>query len=94
MMDRYTTKTVIFENAFTLDDGDEIFPPGSYTVETQEVLLGGLSFEAYRRVRCMIDVPSASGPLDLKRTVTITPGALDDALHRDETASRAPRDGA
>jgi hypothetical protein len=83
---RTTKKTVIFANSFTLGDFDEVLPPGPYDVETDEELLEGLSFHAYRRTLTLIHLPAKSGNPGLSRTLTIDPNELDAALKRD-TAS-------
>lgn len=84
---RTTKKTVTFANPFTLGDFDEILPAGTYDVETDEELLEGLSFHAYRRILTLIQLPVKSGHLGLLRTLTIDPNELDAALARDLAAS-------
>ncbi|HSR56277.1 MAG TPA: hypothetical protein VLN73_08540 [Alphaproteobacteria bacterium] len=51
---RTTKKTVTFVNSFKLGDFEEVLPPGTYDVETDEELLEGLSFHAYRRILTLI----------------------------------------
>ena len=80
---RTTKKTVTFANPFILGDFDEVLPPGTYEVETDEELLEGLSFHAYRRILTMIHLPAKSGRLGLSRTLTINPDELEAALRRD-----------
>ena len=80
---RTTKKTVTFVNPFTLGDSDEIFPPGTYEVETDEELLEGLSFRAYRRTLTLIHLPGESGIPGLSQVLTIDPNELDAALKRD-----------
>lgn len=86
---RTTSKTVIFANSFTLGDFDEVLPPGSYNVETDEELLEGLSFRAYRRTLTLIHLPAKSGLPGLSRTLTIDPDELDAALKRDAASGTA-----
>jgi len=85
---RTTKKTVIFTNSFTLGDFGEILPPGSYNVETDEELLEGVSFHAYRRTLSLIHLPAKSG---LSRTLTIDPNELDAALERDAASGPVSR---
>jgi hypothetical protein len=75
MMLRTTTKTVTFRRPFWLKGVDRLLPPADYRVMTDEELIEGLSFPAYRRVATIIVVPAPSGaavemvtidPLDLK----------------------------
>jgi hypothetical protein len=80
---RTSTKTVTFKRPFVLGDMDELLPPGDYTVETQEELVPGVSFLAYRRVSVVVHLPSPSGDPALTRTVSLHPRVLDEALLRD-----------
>lgn len=80
---RTTKKTVTFANSFKLGDFEEVLPPGTYEVETDEELLEGLSFHAYRRTLTLIHLPAKSGRGELTRTLTIDPNELDAALKRD-----------
>lgn len=81
---RTTKKTLTFANPFLLGDFDEVLPPGAYDVETDEELLEGLSFLAYRRILTLIHLPAKPGHRGLSRTLTIDPNELDAALKRDE----------
>jgi hypothetical protein len=80
---RTSTKTVTFKRPFVLGDMDELLPPGDYTVETQEELVPGVSFLAYRRVSVVVHLPSPSGDPAQTRTVSLHPRVLDEALLRD-----------
>ena len=51
---RTSRKSVTFTQPFSLSGFDEVQPAGTYTVETDEELLPGLSFPAYRRVATLI----------------------------------------
>ncbi len=86
---RTTKKTVIFANSFKLGDFEEVLPPGPYDVETDEELLEGLSFHAYRRILTQIHLPAKSGKPGLSRTLTIDPDQLDAALKRDAASGTA-----
>ncbi|MEX2642391.1 MAG: hypothetical protein WD270_02990 [Acetobacterales bacterium] len=86
---RTTRTTVTFTNPFTLGGLDEILPPGTYNVETDEELLGGLSFLAYRRILTLLHLPPGPGHPGLRRTLTVDPGELESALLRDEAAAAA-----
>ncbi|NMM45843.1 LamB/YcsF family protein [Rhodospirillaceae bacterium KN72] len=83
MTGRTIKSTVTFNAPFTLGDLGEVFPPGAYTVETDEELLTGISFHAYRRVLTLIHIPASTGDPNLMRTLTIQNEALDAALARD-----------
>jgi hypothetical protein len=61
MMLRTTTKTVTFRRPFWLKGVDRLLPPADYRVMTDEELIEGLSFPAYRRISTAIFVPAPSG---------------------------------
>ena len=84
---RTTKTTVTFMHPFTLVDMDEVLPAGTYDVDTDEELLEGVSFEAYRRVRTLVYLPLKPGNSDLVRTLTIDPEALDSAIERDNASN-------
>jgi hypothetical protein len=86
-LERTTQKTVVFTHSFVLDEIDAPLPAGSYHVETDEELLPGLSFIAYRRVRTTITLPAIELVSSMTRqVVTIDPAQLETALAAD-TAS-------
>lgn len=87
MAARTTTKSVTFGHSFTLGEFEEILPPGIYEIETDEELIEGVSFQAYRRVLTVIRLPAASGNPSLMRALTIDPDDLDAAILRDRTAT-------
>jgi hypothetical protein len=80
MTARTHTKTVTFMRPFVLGEIDEVLPPGDYEVETDEELIEGVSFLAYRRVSVRIHLPSPNGNPALTRTVVLSPGVLDATL--------------
>ena len=84
MATRTTNKIVTFAKPFVLGDFDEVLPSGDYVVETDEELLQGLSFTAYRRIATIFYIPNKSGNPRLSRSLTIDPHELDKALARDQ----------
>jgi hypothetical protein len=81
MMMRTTTKTVTFHRPFYLKGVDRLLPPANYRVVTDEELLDGLSFPAYRRASTVIFVPAESGCA--VEMVTIDPSISKHAIDRD-----------
>jgi hypothetical protein len=81
MMLRTTTKTVTFRRPFWLKGVDRLLPPADYRVMTDEELIEGLSFPAYRRVATVIFVPAPSGAA--VEMVTIDPLDLQAVQERD-----------
>jgi hypothetical protein len=81
MTNRTISKIVTFIQPFMLEGFEGMQPAGSYLVETEEELLQGLSFPAWRRVWTTIRLTSA--PNGLAQVATIDPQALDAALASD-----------
>jgi hypothetical protein len=55
-MTRTARKTVTFAHPFALAGIDGVLPAGTYDVDTDEELIDGVSFLAWRRVATMIHV--------------------------------------
>jgi hypothetical protein len=85
---RTTSKTVTFIAPFFLSGLDEVVPAGRYTVETDEELLEGVSFPAYRRISTLIHLHVDGGVVE---TVVIDPKELDAALARDVEMAETKR---
>jgi hypothetical protein len=90
---RTTETTVIFDHPWSIRGFEGELPAGSYTVETEEEMLTGVSFPAYRRVRTTIIVPGRSGNGRTRQLAEIEPADLAEALRRD-AALMEPRAGA
>ena len=58
---RTSKKTVTFRGAFVLDGFSEPQPPGDHIVETDEELLEGISFPAYRRIETLLRLHPKGG---------------------------------
>ena len=58
-------------------------PAGTYTVETDEELLPGLSFPAYRRIATLIFLRSRGGGPIVEEVVNIDPFELQAAQEKD-----------
>ena len=91
-MDRRTSRrTVTFARPFTLRGIDGEQAAGTYLVETDEELIPGLSFLAWRRVASLMFLPSRPGGSDLDRIATIDPLELEAAQARDAARRRDGR---
>jgi hypothetical protein len=86
MITRTSRKIVAFTHPFLLKGLDRILPPGDYPVITDEELIEGLSFSAYRRVSTMILVATRSRRASSVEMVTIDPSDLQAAQDRDAAA--------
>ncbi len=87
MTTRTTTKSVTFRRPFYLKGIDRLLPPADYRVVTDEEVIDGLSFAAYRRVSTVIFVPAELGcavemvtidPLDLQAAQDQDAGTLSE----------------
>jgi len=58
---RSRRETVTFKHPFRIRGVDRVLPPGSYEVITDDELIEGLSFAAFRRVATLIEVPAEVG---------------------------------
>ncbi len=90
---RTSRKTITFRRPFSLSGIDEVQPAGTYTVETNEELIEGLSFPAWRRTGTVLLLrqPAAAG---IEQDVDIDPQELEavqdsDALELPEAAIQA-----
>jgi hypothetical protein len=84
MTTRTSKQTVTFKRPFVLSGLDRVLPAGAYSVETDEALLEGLSFPAYRRVLTVIHLRPERGRPGVTETLAIDPNDLDAALKRDQ----------
>jgi hypothetical protein len=80
---RTSRKTVTFAQPFALSGIDEVQPAGTYTVETDEELLPGLSFPAYRRIATLMALRSRGGGPVVEEMLNIDPLQLQAAPERD-----------
>ncbi|AWJ85460.1 hypothetical protein TSH58p_17970 (plasmid) [Azospirillum sp. TSH58] len=83
MLARTSRRTVTFSHPFVLSGIDGVQPAGSYTVETDEELVDGLSFPVYRRVATVILLPALAGGTTLAQAATIDPLDLERAEQAD-----------
>jgi hypothetical protein len=89
---RTNHKTVTFTQPFSLSGIDGVQAAGTYTVETNEEPLQGVSFPAYRHMETLIFLPSRPGGALAQRVVNIDPLELEAAQKKD--ASIAALEGA
>ena len=87
---RTSKKTVTFGRPFVLGGFDEVLPAGAYIVETDEELLEGISFAAYRRILTLLHLPTRTGNPGLTGVLTIDPNELEVALERDRASMECP----
>jgi hypothetical protein len=85
MIARSLSKNVVFNRPFLLKGVDRMLPAGAYRVVTDEELIEGISFPAYRRVATMIFVPVPHGASSIEMVI-IDPLDLKAALERDSAS--------
>lgn len=83
MLSRTNRETVTFSHPFSLSGIDGVQPAGTYTVETDEELIDGLSIPVYRRIATVILLPAPVGGPVLFQVVAIDPLELAEAQQRD-----------
>ncbi|NML04162.1 hypothetical protein [Sphingomonas sp. G-3-2-10] len=79
MSTRTTRSTATFASSFRLKGVDELLPPGTYQVETDEEGVEGNERTVFRRAATLFYVPTASGT----RVCTVDPDDLAAALAAD-----------
>ena len=72
-----------FLQPFSLAGIEEQQTPGTYTVETIEESIDGLSFVAYRRISTTIVLLSPQYGAASRQAITIDPRDLEAAMRRD-----------
>jgi hypothetical protein len=87
MTARTSQRTVTFIRPFSLSGLDEAHPAGTYTVQTHEEAVPGLSFLAWRRTGTRIFLPSRPGGAFVEQLVDIDPLELEAAQERDAASA-------
>lgn len=75
MLNRTHREDIVFQRPFSLKGWAEPHPAGTYAVETEEELIEGLSFPAYRRVLTTI-TRLAARPGALVQAIPVDPQDL------------------
>jgi hypothetical protein len=87
MITRSRRETITFQHPFRIRGIDRLLPAGAYEVITDEEMIEGLSFPAFRRTATMIMVPAATQNSTMEM-VSIGSVDLADAQHADASVSR------
>ena len=82
MITRTRRDSIVFRRSFRLAGIGRELPAGDYPLVTDEELIEGLSFPAYRRVSTMMMVPAGS-KLAALEMVSVDPRDLEAAQVRD-----------
>lgn len=92
MMNRTTLTHIVFAHPFSLPGLDGLQPAGAYTIETEEELLEGLSFPAYRRTGTVMLLPAKPGSMITGQAVAVDPAELDAIAQAFRTGPEQARD--
>lgn len=92
MMNRTTLTHVVFARPFSLTGLDGLQPAGTYAIETEEELLEGLSFPAYRRTGTVMLLPARSGSMITGQAVAVDPVELAAIARASKTDLEQARD--
>jgi len=84
---RSRRETITFQHPFRIRGIDRLLPAGGYEVITDEEMIEGLSFPAFRRIATMIVVPAAEQSLTMEM-ISIGSVDLSDAQRMDASAPR------
>jgi hypothetical protein len=84
MSTRTTSKTITFQNTFTLSNLDGIQPPGTYRVVTDEEELSGESFVGFRRIATTLRLPAIAAASSSFELFQVDPEELAAALASDQ----------
>lgn len=86
MTTRSRRETITFQHPFQIRGIDRLLPPGDYEIITDEEMIEGLSFPAFRRVATMILVPAVAQNSAMEM-ISIGSVDLSDAQRIDASAS-------
>lgn len=81
-VERYSTQQVVFSSPFTLGRDREVYPPGTYDVETRTEAVERCGFAAFMRTATTLIIPTAIGTISRQ----VQGSDLDEALVRDQRA--------
>jgi hypothetical protein len=87
MTTRSRRETITFQHPFRIKGIDRLLPAGPYEVITDEEMIEGLSFAAFRRVATMIMVPAAPPRSSTMEVISISSVDLSDAQLIDASAA-------
>ena len=84
-MMRTRRSQITFQAPFRLRICDGVFPAGTYEVDTDEELIDGLSFVAYRRTATWIHLPAIGTKTMCHEVIMVQPSELETGI---ETAAK------
>ncbi|MEL6729304.1 MAG: hypothetical protein AAFP81_16255 [Pseudomonadota bacterium] len=83
MVRRTHKKTISFQFPFAIDEIRKVFPPGEYTIETEEESIPGSSIVHFRHVETVLVVRPPKGKPGPTHYWAVDPDELDKAIAKD-----------
>lgn len=83
MVRRIHKKVITFQFSFAIDEIRKVFPPGEYTIETEEESIPGASIIHFRHVETVLVVRPTNGEPGSTHFWAVNPDALDRAIAKD-----------
>jgi hypothetical protein len=89
MTTRTRRKLLTFAQPFLLRGIDAVVPAGTYRIDTDEELIDGLSFLAYRRTATWIHLPSITTKSGCSQLILVQPSELETGYESNERSTAA-----
>ena len=83
MVRRTKKKEIQFQFPFAIDEIRKVFPPGEYTIETEEESIPGSSVVHFRHVETVLVVRAPKGQPGPTHFWAVDPDALNKAIAKD-----------
>ena len=83
MVRRTNKKTINFQFPFVIAEIRKVFPPGEYTIETEEESIPGSSIVHFRHVETVLVVRPTAGKPGPTHFWSVDPDELDKAIAKD-----------
>lgn len=87
MVRRTNKKTITFQFPFAIDEIQKVFPPGEYTIETEEESIPGSSIIHFRHVETVLIVHAPDGIAGPTHCWAVDPDALNKVIAKDADQS-------
>lgn len=83
MVRRTNKKVIKFQFPFAIDEISKVFPPGEYTIETEEESIPGSSIIYFRHVETVLVLRRPEGKPGPTHFWAVDPDALNKAIAKD-----------
>jgi hypothetical protein len=89
--ERTTETEVIFQHPFHVQALTWALPPGTYRLVVRENLIEGLSFLAYEKTYCGLEIPAIEIRTGMRQHLKVNPGEIEAAQERDRSDHISPQ---